>query len=187
MSHQSGETLNNKISWQFHNSQLLKILNIAWHSLSPGSSKEAISNIQTILTVFNPDSIPYRNSAGKYKHRLSTYNQLIFQSRQVNFLHQRPPWKSTFNTNTQCKRWDWLLLESVQYPLFGLHMDNAYRFDCNWSTPTVAKLMAHAINLFKICCVCYEMAIQAIAHTNYIHSGCSMAHLNCLFNAQGVM
>jgi len=73
MSHQSGETLNNKISWQFHNSQLLKILNIAWHSLSPGSSKEAISNIQTILTVFNPDSIPYRNSAGKYKHRLSTY------------------------------------------------------------------------------------------------------------------
>jgi len=30
-------------------------------------------------------------------------------------------------------------LESVRYPLFGLHMDNEYRFDRNQSTPTVAN------------------------------------------------
>ena len=81
----------------------------------------------------------------------------------------------------------WDTLRSVRYPLFGLHMDNAYRFDRNWSTPTVAKLMACAINSFKIHCVCYEMAVQAIEHANHICSGCYMAHLNCHFNAQGVM
>ena len=69
---------------------------------------------------------------------------------------------------------------SVQYPLFGLHMDNAYRFDCNWSTP-----MCH--HFLKIHCSCYELAMQAIAHPNHICSRCSMAHLMLLYSVKGAM
>ena len=66
--------------------------------------------------------------------------------------------------------------ESVQYPLFDLQID-AYRFG----------VLRRAIKLLKVRRICYEMAMQAIAHANHIHSGCPMAHSNPLFDAQTAM
>ena len=68
----------------------------------------------------------------------------------------------------------------VQYPLFGLHMDNAYRFDCNWSI-----LMCH--QFFEISCICYEMAMYTIACASHVRSRHSKAYLKLLFNVKGAM
>ena len=56
-------------------------------------------------------------------------------------------------------------------------LDNAYRF----------RVLRRAIKLLKVRHICYEMAVQAIAHTNHVRSGCSMAHSNPLFDAQAAM
>jgi hypothetical protein len=38
----------------------------------------------------------------------------------------------------------------------------------------------------KIGCICYEMAMQAIAQANHVCSGCSISHSNHPFNSQGI-
>ena len=65
---------------------------------------------------------------------------------------------------------------------FGIHysvciIDNAYRFGA----------LQRAIKLLKVRRICYETAVQAIAHANHVRSGCSMAHSNPLFDAQAAM
>ena len=65
---------------------------------------------------------------------------------------------------------------------FGIHysvciIDNAYRFG----------VLRRAIKYLKVRRICYEMAVQAIAHANHVHSGCFMAHSNPLFDVQAAM
>ena len=37
------------------------------------------------------------------------------------------------------------------------------------------RVLWHTINFLKISCICYEMAVHTIAHTNHVHSRCSKA------------
>ena len=50
-----------------------------------------------------------------------------------------------------------------------------------------SRVLQHAIKLLKVCHICDEMAVQAIAHANHVRSGRSMAHSNPLFDAQAAM
>ncbi|KAJ7243008.1 hypothetical protein C8J57DRAFT_1142308, partial [Mycena rebaudengoi] len=50
-------------TWSIPSQQLSEILDEAWQSLEP-EGKEIATNVEQLITVLNPNSIPYRNALG---------------------------------------------------------------------------------------------------------------------------